>query len=194
MPPLGSLTVTGPGRRDLHTLVVDDPRFEIVGGVLSLRDGVSIDGAVEPTVDVEITATDAAGAAYSETFTLQVTRDFQIQATPCTAADARLSVPVGVTYTLCENVPGASVAQLAVPDGTRSYQLSDPRFTVTEDGLLRLIDGLALDHEAEPSVPLTLTVLENGTAVTPWMSASGPRPERGAVDRRGRGLRGARRG
>ncbi|MFN9718521.1 MAG: DUF2341 domain-containing protein, partial [Planctomycetota bacterium] len=57
---------------DSLTYDVNDTRFEIVGGVLILKSGASIDRSVEPSVAVKITATDLAGNAFSKDFTLTV--------------------------------------------------------------------------------------------------------------------------
>lgn len=162
---VGALSVTDRDLGDRHVLVVDDPRFEIIDGVLRLREGVSIDAALHPGIDLDVTATDLVGASYTETFRLEVTGNLRAQGTPCSAADARGSVPIGVSYSICENVPGASLAQFPVAEGARSYQVSDPRFTFTRDGLLRLKDGVHLDYEAESRVPLVVTVEEGGSTL-----------------------------
>jgi len=51
---------------------VSDPRFEIVDGVLKLRDTETLSYSAEPTVRVTVTATDLARLSYSEEFTLSV--------------------------------------------------------------------------------------------------------------------------
>ncbi|MEN2991905.1 cadherin repeat domain-containing protein, partial [Tistrella sp. BH-R2-4] len=56
---VGLVTVADPDAGDTVELTVDDARFEIVDGVLKLRDGVSLDFETEATVDLVITATDA---------------------------------------------------------------------------------------------------------------------------------------
>ena len=57
---------------DSHTLSVDDPRFEVVGGVLRLRANVALDSALEPTVSLAITAVDEFGLSLTRTFELDV--------------------------------------------------------------------------------------------------------------------------
>ncbi|MEQ9586904.1 MAG: cadherin-like domain-containing protein, partial [Parvibaculaceae bacterium] len=69
---IGDVTTTDVDAGDSHTYAVDDARFEVVGGQLKLKDGVSLDYETETTVAVEVTTTDAAGASYSETFTVNV--------------------------------------------------------------------------------------------------------------------------
>jgi hypothetical protein len=60
--------------------------------------------------------------------------------------------------TIAENAAGAVVGSLTTVDPdvaeTFRYTLSDDRFEVV-DGLLKLKDGIALDHEGEPSVTST---------------------------------------
>jgi Ca2+-binding RTX toxin-like protein len=57
---------------DSHTLSVDDNRFEIVNGILKLRNGQSLDYDTEDTVTVSVTAIDAAGASLSRNVTISV--------------------------------------------------------------------------------------------------------------------------
>jgi hypothetical protein len=55
---IGNLLVTDPEPGDAHTFEVADDRFEVVGGQLRLKSGVSLDHESEPTVDVVLTVTD----------------------------------------------------------------------------------------------------------------------------------------
>lgn len=56
-----------------HIFSVDDPRFEIIGGVLKLKDGVSLDFEAVQSIAVTITATDRNGAGFSFSKTLNIT-------------------------------------------------------------------------------------------------------------------------
>ncbi len=62
-----------------------------------------------------------------------------------------------------ENDPGASLGDLRVldPDADADYSIEvlDPRFE-WRDGQLKLVDGIALDHEAEPAIALTVVATE----------------------------------
>ena len=67
-----------------------------------------------------------------------------------------------------ENDAGAVIGTLTTTDvdtsDTHSYTVSDDRFEVAEqDGafVLKLKDGVSLDHETEPSVTLTVTTTDN---------------------------------
>lgn len=68
-----------------------------------------------------------------------------------------------------ENEPAASIGRLSAEDDdladTLRFETSDGRFVV--DGReLRLADGVSLDFEAEPSVPLVITAIDSAGART----------------------------
>ena len=153
---IGTVSATDPEGGAL-TYGVDDPRFEIVDGTLRLRDGVALDHEAEPSVTLTLTVTDEGGATTTETVTLTVT-------------DVN-EAPTGLTLTattVAENDGGAVIGTVSATDpegGALTYGVDDPRFEIV-DGTLRLRDGVALDHEAEPSVTLTLTVTDEGGATT----------------------------
>ena len=69
---IGNLGVVDADAGDAHTYAVSDNRFEVVDGQLKLKDGVSLDHEAGATVSLDITTTDAAGATYTETFTIAV--------------------------------------------------------------------------------------------------------------------------
>ena len=58
------------------TYTVDDARFEVVGGQLKLKDGVSLDYGTETVVSVTVTAVETDGDTYSETFVVPVLEIF----------------------------------------------------------------------------------------------------------------------
>src|SRR5439155_1444930 len=70
---IATLSVADPDVGDTHTFVISDSRFEIVGGVLKLKPGFSLDFEAEPTVNLNITATDAGGLSIQRPFTVTVT-------------------------------------------------------------------------------------------------------------------------
>ncbi|MFN9720081.1 MAG: tandem-95 repeat protein, partial [Planctomycetota bacterium] len=69
---VGTVTVTDVDAGDAHSLDVSDSRFEIVGSVLQLRAGISVDPAIESNVTLTINATDSSGATFSQTVVLNV--------------------------------------------------------------------------------------------------------------------------
>ncbi len=153
---VGSLSTTDVDAGDSHTYAVDDARFEVVGGDLKLKDGVSLDHEAESSVAVEVTTTDASGATYSETFTIAV-GDVNEGPSDITLSNAAVD----------ENAAGAVVGTLSttdVDDGdTHSYAVDDARFEVV-GGDLKLKDGVSLEHNTDPSVDVTVTTTDSGGA------------------------------
>ena len=95
----------------------------MVGGQLKLKDGISLDHEAEPTVTVQVTATDAGGLSYSEDFTINVTNVNEV------ATDIALS-----NANVAENAAGAVIGTLSTTDpdagDSHSYAVSDARFEV----------------------------------------------------------------
>ena len=74
---VGNLTAIDPDAGDHSTFTVGDARFEVVVdwygmATLQLKPGVSLDYGSEPTVSLDVTATDSGGLSCTETFTLTV--------------------------------------------------------------------------------------------------------------------------
>ncbi|MDW4550721.1 metallophosphoesterase [Defluviimonas sp. D31] len=68
----GILGASDPDQGDTHIFSVSDPRFEILGNLLKLKDGVRIDFEREPVVALDVTATDSGGLALTETILIDV--------------------------------------------------------------------------------------------------------------------------
>ena len=139
------------------TWTVDDPRFEVVGDALKLKDGVALDHEAGP-VTLTLTATDPAGNAATHSITLE--------------ADDVDEAPFGLALTdpsVQENAAGAAVATVSAtdPEGRAlTWTVDDARFEIAGD-TLKLKDGISLDHETEPTVALTLTATDPaGNAAT----------------------------
>ena len=151
---VGTISTTDPDAGDSHTYSVSDARFEIVGGELKLKDGVSLDHESEPSVDVTVTATDSGGLETAETFSISVG---DVNEGPDSVSLSNTSVD--------ENAAGATVGTLSASDAdagdSHTYSVSDARFEVV-GGQLRLKAGQSLDHEAEPTVNLTVTATDAG--------------------------------
>ncbi|WP_162916985.1 Ig-like domain-containing protein, partial [Cohaesibacter haloalkalitolerans] len=111
------------------------------------------------TVSFEYTATDANGSTDTGTITILVRG----------TNDAPTAIDLSAS-SVDENAAGAVIGTLSTTDvdtsDTHSYTVSDDRFEVVEDGsgnmVLQLKDGVALDHESEPSVNITVTTTDNG--------------------------------
>ncbi len=72
---IGNVSVVDPNVGDTHTFTVNDNRFEVVGGQLKLKSGISLDFETQPSVSVIVTATDNGGLSLSETFVIGVVDD-----------------------------------------------------------------------------------------------------------------------
>ncbi|MCU9849246.1 cadherin domain-containing protein [Defluviimonas sp. WL0024] len=68
----GTLGASDPDQGDTHIFSVSDPRFEVVGNLLKLKDGVRIDFEKEPVVALDVTATDSGGLSVTETILIDV--------------------------------------------------------------------------------------------------------------------------
>ncbi len=159
---VGSLTVTDPDDPaepfGQHAFNVDDARFVVVGGELRLRPGQSLDSETEPTIVLNITATDGGGLSTSRVFVL-------------TVADAN-DPPTAIALdnaTVNENAAGASIGALTVTDqddpggplGQHVLTVDDGRFEVV-GGVLRLRAGQSLDHETADTVVVNVTATDGG--------------------------------
>ncbi|MGB0928760.1 MAG: PA14 domain-containing protein, partial [Pikeienuella sp.] len=157
---IGRLTVfdgdaadQGPGA---HSFTLSDDRFVVVdtaeGPALALRPGVALDHEDAATVPLTITATDAGGAARTESFVIEV-------ADLNEAASDILFDGGSVT----ESIAGDVVAQLTAIDedinDTHSFSVNDGRFEVVGTEL-RLRSGVSLEHEDGASVSLDVTVTD----------------------------------
>ncbi len=155
---VGSVTVSDADPGDGHTFVVSDSRFEIVGGELRLKSGISINPVTTPTVSIDIRATDTSGANLTKTFSLTVSN-------PNNPATISLTP---VVTTLPENTSTTSsirVASFAVTDdayGTNTVSLTGANaslFTITGTDI-SLRAGVALDYETLSSLNVTIQVTD----------------------------------
>ncbi len=135
---------------------INDPsgNFEVVGNEIRVKAGASIDFEDAQTHDVTVTVTDSEGLTYEETVRLDVG---DINEGPSSISLDNSSVN--------ENNSGGVVGTLTTADedagDTVTYSVDDARFEVV-DGQLTLKDGISLDHEAEPTVNVTVTATDSG--------------------------------
>ena len=150
---VGAVTASDPDADDTHTYVVSDERFEVADGMLKLKDGMSLDHETEDSVTVNVEVTDAGGLSANADVTVAVNN---VNEGPS------LEVADGAVD---ENAAGAMVGAVTVSDpdadDTHTYVVSDERFEVA-DGMLKLKDGMSLDHETEDSVAVNVTVTDAG--------------------------------
>ena len=69
---IGTMSVLDPDFGDVHSFTLSDARFEVVDGVLKLRDDQSLNFEAEPTVTFSVTATDQLGLSKTSDFTILV--------------------------------------------------------------------------------------------------------------------------
>ncbi|MCR9282072.1 MAG: cadherin domain-containing protein [Rhodobacteraceae bacterium] len=142
---------------DTVSYAVDDTRFTIdENGVVRVADGASFDAETEGSINVTVTATSSDGSTSTETFTVAVSdvdeydvssvTDADISANTI-AEDATAGTQVGIT---------ASASDADVSD-TVSYAVNDSRFTVDENGVVRVAEGASFDAETEGSIDIIVT-------------------------------------
>lgn len=152
---IGALTVIDQDVGDVHTLTVDDARFEIAAGVLRLKPGVSLDHEATPSITLLVTAIDSSQASLQRSFELSVNNVNE----PPTSVQLSNS-------TVAENAAGVSIGLLSATDpdvgNTHTFTLNDSRFEVLGNQL-RLRPGQSLNFEASPTVTLAITARDNGT-------------------------------
>ena len=154
---VGLLTTEDPDIGDLHTYMVDDERFEIVyDNLLRLKgDNYIPFGSVE-TIVLRVTATDASGASITKAFNIEVTRPKNQPPKKITLSNniltgGRQGEIVGKLTTLDHNV-----------GDTHTYTVSDGRFEVDADAMLKLKAGVSVDAATESSISLKVQVRDSG--------------------------------
>ncbi|MCO6457547.1 MAG: cadherin domain-containing protein [Pirellulaceae bacterium] len=151
---VGNLTVIDPDHGETFQFQVSDPRFEVLAGQLKLVNGLALDHEQDPEVMLSVTVTDSGSEQFTQAFTIAVL-DVNEPPTALGLSNPRVA----------ENAAGAVVGQLSVDDpddgDSHEYQVSDQRFEVV-NGQLKLKAGTSLDHEAEDSIDLEITVVDSG--------------------------------
>ena len=161
---VGTLTVTDPDAGDTFTFTVDDPRFVFNGSDLQLAADVSLDYETEPTVTIEITATDAGGLSYTETFTINV---FDLSEAPVIAPGQVLTVPEnspeGTTVgTVSAADPEGDISNWLIDDASNADADGDGEFAFGIDGSGSIFvnDADEIDFETTPTYTLGVTAID----------------------------------
>jgi len=159
---LGRLRVDDPDSIQDYDWSVDDPRFDVRDGKLTLKDGYQLDYENESVVSLSLRATDRnSGWTVEQTISVSVIDQ----------NDAPVGILAAAGYDVPENVPGVVAGFVYVddPDYGEEYiiSVSDSRFEVV-DNTLKLIDGTSLAWEEPGYLDVTLTAisLRNGTVLT----------------------------
>ncbi|WP_299916842.1 PA14 domain-containing protein [uncultured Roseobacter sp.] len=151
---VGQLSVIDPNASDVHEFSVSDDRFEVVEGQIKLKPGVFLDHEQEASLRFDVTATDADGASYTESFEVFVGD----------VNEAPTSVSIDQNHVAVDQA-GAVVGKINVvdPDQEANYEftLSDDRFEVSE-GQLKLRDGISLTEEDVGDLAIEVTVTDQG--------------------------------
>lgn len=151
---LGFLTVVDPDAGATYEFSIDDPRFEVRGREVFFAGGI-LDFESEPEVELQVTAVDV---EYPEH---RLTQPIVVQVTNVNEPPGGIVLDL---ESIEENVPGASVGSIIVQDpeadAEYEFELSDARFEIA-DGELKLVDGVALDHEEAASIELTVTAKDS---------------------------------
>ncbi|WP_298644605.1 hypothetical protein [uncultured Cardiobacterium sp.] len=170
---IGGLSTNDPDWQDKHSYTVSDERFEIsADGTLKLKAGQHIDYADEQSVTLTITTTDNGGLSFSKTFTLQV-EDNPLYPSTENHAPTDIKLDQGLPtingeqqYYINEGKDGFSIGTVQTvdpdPRDSHRYTLSDERFEITADGILKLKDGMHIDYATEQSISLTIIATDPG--------------------------------
>lgn len=154
---VGRLSTTDPDAGDSHTYTVDDERFEVVyDNLLRLKGDNYIPFGSVGTITLNVTATDALGASFTKAFTIEVTR-------PKNQPPKKITLSKN---TVTSGIPGEVVGKLTTIDlnvgDTHTYTLSDSRFEVSSDGMLKLKEGVSVDAATESSIYLQVRATDSG--------------------------------
>ena len=168
---LGAVTLSDPDGQVLNAanVTTSDTRFVIKpdseGGLgLALADDASLDHEKAATVDVTLTVTDEHGATGETTVTITVTNVDE-------APYAPMVTPTESNLMVAENDDsGANIALVTAhdpEDGAVSFVVDNTDFEIEVVGtaaLLKLKDGVSLDHEATEGGTITLMVTASDLA------------------------------
>ncbi len=142
---------------DTVSYSINDTRFTVDdNGVVRVADGASFDAETEGSIDIIVTATSTDGSTSEETFTISVSDVDEYDVTAVTDTDASAN-------TIAEDaVAGTQVGVTAFAEDkdisdTVSYTVNDARFTVDENGVVRVADGASFDAETEGSIDIIVT-------------------------------------
>ena len=154
---MGRLSTTDPDDGDVHTYTVDDERFEVVyDNLLRLKGENYIPFGSVGTITLHVTSTDALGASITKAFTIDVAR-------PKNQPPKKITLS---NNTLTGGKPGEIVGQLTTIDlnvgDTHTYTVSDSRFEVSSDGMLKLKEGVSVDAASESRIYLQVRATDSG--------------------------------
>ncbi|MCC6887185.1 MAG: M10 family metallopeptidase C-terminal domain-containing protein [Hyphomicrobiales bacterium] len=175
----GSDTLTGAGGNDIFVYGVGygaDVITDFSGDVIDLSGMAGVTGFADVLARAaQVGANTVINFGSGNTLTLQnvglgtlASAHFSFDGTPMTPNAPPTAIALA-TATVSENAAGATVGALSVtdPNGDTAFtfQVSDARFQVAGSPgaySLKLVNGVALDFETEPSVSLTIVATDAG--------------------------------
>ena len=173
---VGEITLSDPDAGQTHTLMTSDERFvtkqDAEGGWwLALADDASLNYEDGAEVTVTVTVTDSGEPAMS------ASADVTITVTDVNEGPDAPTVVDADNLSVDENDAGASITSVEAttdPEGDTdiTYHVDDSRFEISAGRVLKLKDGMSLNHESEAYVMLTVTARDSdgnvgaGTTVT----------------------------
>jgi hypothetical protein len=156
---LSGFAVTASDRdvSDTVSYAIDDPRFTIDDrGIVSIAGDAVFDAETEAAVTFTVTATSSDGSRSEHVFTLNVADENEYAVSELgdtdssansIAEDAAAGTEVGIT---------AFAEDTDLSDSV-TYSVDDSRFTVDENGVVRVAEGASFDAETEGTVGITVT-------------------------------------
>jgi len=156
---VGWLTVIDEDTNQVHTLEVDDPRFEINQGVLQLVAGASLDREAEPTVTVNVTANADTEGELTRAITIHVLDVPESPQQMTLEGDTVRELEVGavVGTVLVDGNPASNGHTVTV----------DNADFVVEDSVLKLVDGSWVTQQEQSFIVLNITAGIESDAVSP---------------------------
>jgi hypothetical protein len=157
---VGTLSLTDPDAGGSHVFSVPNASpFEVAGTTLKLKAGQSLDFETASSVTVDVTVTDQGGLSRTEAFTVTVTN---ANDPPSDIALSNLSISeaavAGTPGAVSATDPDLGQELTFQLDGQSPFELGSDANGV----ILRLREGEALDFETASSVPISITVTDQG--------------------------------
>ena len=178
---IGAVSANDPDGDTSFSYAISDSRFEVIGGQLKLKDGVSLEYDLEQSVSIDVTVTDDGGLARTETFVVYVIGGQQNQvpiAQPGSASGPEDSAIVGqlaasdgdgdtLVFELAEAPQHGFV--MVNQDGSYSY-MPDENFSGTDSFTYQVSDGKG--GLSSGTVALTIFALNDAPSdITPTSAA-----------------------
>ncbi|MDO4897288.1 MAG: family 20 glycosylhydrolase [Moraxella sp.] len=143
---VGQLTAIDPNAQDTHTYDVSDERFEIIDGQLKLKSGQMVEFDKEPTITLNITATDQDGLSVQKAFVLSVEDDVNYPAPhiniPATISiDGEVVVGKTLTAQLSDDngLPQTGISYQWYADGQPIGSANTQTYTITSNDVAKTI-------------------------------------------------------